>query len=1139
MEHGQQDAEPIGAILSGIATLLRELGDQLDAAATRLDDETGLDTRLKKLESWAFRTGQDISNLQARMDKVETGTARPAGTARPTRAERREAAERAELAAADQGGPSRSAATGDSSTADVVPFTARPGLDATGSPGRQPFPRPAGGQEAADLSPDASDGVRPGRGAQAGRNGRASATASTASTELPTRAATNSGGAEAETSRTDTPRLTSSGAAASETDSTVSHADPAPESRLDTPRQPGRAGALPPQHGDGAAAEPVAGVNVHSAAPDGAASTGQRGGGATETHGSDSAGEQGTGSTGQHSAATAAPHATGSTGQHSAGTAESHATDSAAQHSAGTAAPHATDSAGQHSAAFTGQHGMGSPGARFTAEHGGDRASRHDGDAATQLGSQPTARHGIDPSSRHGRAAVEEQGADGARRDTDPAGTGPAVRQDPTVEVRQGADWTAQSGAVPSAQQGDTLAARQGIGAETQPGAGTTARDGDAAARPRIAPAADRGMDPARRRAESTGPGDVDSAGQSATWAGPGGSEQNELDAAGPAGGAGRTTDRSADPGPWTSADAASGIQPTGRRAADESADAHDTAAEGHARTEPPRGAVTEPAPGGRRAAGQRADAHGTAGVAHGHGEPSEGGHFAAEAELSAGGRRAADNTHAPDGEGRPQAAHPASGHPAAPTTLPSRVRRAAGQHIEAREEAAAAQTERPDGAAAELPASGRRAGESADGPGAAVPHAQVERPEGAAGARPLPRAARARQADSGTAWSASGGAGGAAENRPPTPEFGGAAPSGVTPRPDAALAPPPGGPDPHSDEVRRPGRFRAESAPQATAAAPDSGATGAESAAPSGEATGFPGPFAPSGAGTDAGSVPADTAHPDAPVRLPQRSRPARDTAAETTGPDVARGGLPQRGRAPEQPDAPLPHRDPLAAITGDTRSGSEDHPPGRPGSEPRRDPLPEIAADRGPRVESPAPSFPESRYADLERLAAETAYIDDEPTPPAGESPSGTATPRTGSEIATERVAAPMRTPQVPPALHDWMDPLPPNPAPHHGDPGESNGGVEPAGITPRPGRPEAANPFGPPTAALTPEPPATGRPPSGDIPFQVEPVVDDAVSPPRRPTIEENAHVDKLQAMLDELKRNPAGPFGRHTPPENPGH
>ncbi|WP_280194116.1 hypothetical protein [Nocardia farcinica] len=49
----------------------------------------------------------------------------------------------------------------------------------------------------------------------------------------------------------------------------------------------------------------------------------------------------------------------------------------------------------------------------------------------------------------------------------------------------------------------------------------------------------------------------------------------------------------------------------------------------------------------------------------------------------------------------------------------------------------------------------------------------------------------------------------------------------------------------------------------------------------------------------------------------------------------------------------------------------------------------------------------------------------------------------------------------------------------------------------------------------------------------------MVDDAVSPPRRPTIEENAHVDKLQAMLDELKRNPAGPFGRHTPPENPGH
>src|SRR5690606_28680275 len=120
MEHGQQDAEPIGTILSGIAALLRELSDQLDLAAARVDEPAGFEARLKKLESWALDAGQDITALQARVDKIESveldaEQPRPSLAARSTRAERREAAARAGLAAApssdgeqDAGGPEAS-----------------------------------------------------------------------------------------------------------------------------------------------------------------------------------------------------------------------------------------------------------------------------------------------------------------------------------------------------------------------------------------------------------------------------------------------------------------------------------------------------------------------------------------------------------------------------------------------------------------------------------------------------------------------------------------------------------------------------------------------------------------------------------------------------------------------------------------------------------------------------------------------------------------------------------------------------------------------------------------------------------------------------------------------------------------------
>ncbi|WP_280430227.1 hypothetical protein [Nocardia brasiliensis] len=104
MEHGQQADESIGAMLSSIAAVLREVSDKLDAVAARVDGavpippaEHGIESRLAKLEAWAFRAGQDISGIDGRLEKVEAGAgAEPAApaAARPPlpRATRRNAA---------------------------------------------------------------------------------------------------------------------------------------------------------------------------------------------------------------------------------------------------------------------------------------------------------------------------------------------------------------------------------------------------------------------------------------------------------------------------------------------------------------------------------------------------------------------------------------------------------------------------------------------------------------------------------------------------------------------------------------------------------------------------------------------------------------------------------------------------------------------------------------------------------------------------------------------------------------------------------------------------------------------------------------------------------------------------------------
>ncbi|MCP2279133.1 hypothetical protein SAMN04244553_6356 [Nocardia amikacinitolerans] len=88
MEHGQQGAESVGAILSGIAELLREVSDKLDSVAARVGDDNGVEARLKKLEAWAFRTEQNVSSLEARLDDVASGAA-VERTVPSARAERR------------------------------------------------------------------------------------------------------------------------------------------------------------------------------------------------------------------------------------------------------------------------------------------------------------------------------------------------------------------------------------------------------------------------------------------------------------------------------------------------------------------------------------------------------------------------------------------------------------------------------------------------------------------------------------------------------------------------------------------------------------------------------------------------------------------------------------------------------------------------------------------------------------------------------------------------------------------------------------------------------------------------------------------------------------------------------------------
>src|SRR5690606_12359145 len=247
-------------------------------------------------------------------------------------------------------------------------------------------------------------------------------------------------------------------------------------------------------------------------------------------------------------------------------------------------------------------------------------------------------------------------------------------------------------------------------------------------------------------------------------------------------------------------------------------------------------------------------------------------------------------------------------------------------------------------------------------------------------------------------------------------------------------------------------------------------------------------------------------------PTRDPGTALPRREAGAGD--------GLPRRdpGHAAPPSDAQLGVTRSAGRHTGDTQV-TADLPTGEQGGS--ADPA---ASPAGADPAGPAAGAVPGREAwqgELDRLAAETAYVDtgtDAPGADSGQAGSG--------------------------AADGWADQPAPLVEPARLSPrGDQPSGVtvrnEAAGITPR--QTPVQNPFGPPTSALTAE---GGQ--GVDTPFDLTPptarpqvsVPETAEAPSgTRPTAEDDAH-DKLQAMLDELKRNPAGPFGRplNTPPDS---
>jgi len=1100
MEHGQQDAEPIGTILSGIATLLRELSDQLDIAAARVDDTTGLDARLKKLESWAAAAGQDITSLQSRMDKVDPAGNRLALAARPTRAERREAAERAELEAAASRGDEISSATSPAAS-DPASSTPASGTSTSSDPLALSSGPLALSSETLALSSEtlalssATDDEAGGSADASTQAGRRKSVA-----EAP-----GSPPRLAPIPRLPAPDLAAEPAGVA--------AAPENSQRSDT-SVPGRDTSLGERATTPAPNRKLPRANFPRRQPARAESDGGSGSGLLGNAGPLSS--------------TGSPGSTGPLGDSGLPTQGSDVDPSTKSE---------TNGAGKDIL------GSGEPRRRRNSNGTGDSAAPADDSTAVDVGidrlGDPTGPDRIDSNDLHGN--VDRPGYLAAPDGTDKAGKSNTVDDED--------------------QAGSEVGRRSARGSEVTESpavtAGTSGLPGTPVESDAHSPAA-------------VHSGDTASADTAQRPVAPSGLPERLPGT--PSGGS-RLPRRAASYVPNAESGSATGESATQsraerRRLAEAGAAPSDPVAES-AHAAPAR--IPVPTAGTDRSAAHSRPTHDDSG-----GAETRYAHSTPASEHTA-----SRHSEAVD---RPEAAHPAA-DPAGPAARALGMGSGASERPEAgRGEAVgelaakrltdsdAPVTEVIPGLSAlrhlgddsdspeESPSTGlpqQRGSRRADRRGAG----ELERSEISAdpGARPQSHRAVIEgdgvlpQRDPGTGLPHTG-----ADAGLPRRDTGAGFPQGETgnelpPRdPSSGL--------PHRDS--------STALPQL-----DSG-TGLPQRHSGGglpqrhSGTGLPAHDTAGGsAGPDIADVLAqrDTGS-NLPTRDTDRSLPARETPGGLPQRDSG-SALPQRGTSralPQRdPGHAAPPRDALAEIASDVsvprsagRHNSRDDQKTEDllaEAEHRVDRLrhadsslhgeagSERSEQRDSRFEGIRPAgspAPDSWQGDLDRLAAETAYVDSDP---------GSIDRPAGADVE------PSGAPAVPPALHDWMDqPVPSVESaslPRRGDgPSGVTRRVEPAGITPRPA-PAQLNPFGPPTSALTAsidEPAGTHMSFDLDLPAALPEVSSPGSATPaqadeQRPTIEDNAHVDKLQAMLDELKRNPAGPFGRalNTPPENSGH
>lgn len=1116
MEHGQQDAEPIGTILSGIATLLRELGDQLDIAAARVDDTTSLDTRLKKLESWAAGAGQDITALQTRMDKVDSAGSRPAVAARPTRAERREAAERAELEAAastpamgvpdsDPSVPSELLAlpsatddeTGGSAGASTDGDRQESATEAQVAPPRlAPVPRlqapeltaGAAGTTAAPEDSTRGDTAVPDHHSAPG-DGVAAA---------PNRRLPRAGFPRRQPARAESEGGSSPLGSAGPRGGTGPRASTAPLDSSGSPENGGLREGSGLLEGSGG----VEGSGLLAGSSDvdrtvngegddvddrqqsgseiGRRSAHSRGGTEAEAPSADTSGLPGTpgDSDGNTTGVTPRPDTP------SAGNAEQPVAPAGLpERVPGT--PSARSRLPRRAAAYTPPSENGTAAGESATPSRAERRRLAEAGAA-QSDSVPESAHAAParvpapsaetdrPTTTHSRPAHTD-GAETRSAHAEPIASRHAETSDQPDPARHETANTAD----PAGPAVRALGIGSGRGEGASEFAAQRLADSDAPVTEVIT-----GLSALRHLADES---DSPEQGSSSALPQRGSRRSDRREAAEP--------ERSV-------ADSAPGARPQSHRAViDNDGIAHSLRAEDSNGALPAHGpSLSLPQRDTRDPFPQRDPSHAV--PRHDTGT-------------------AVPHTGTDDASGQREPGAALSSHDTG-IGLP---RREAGS-LPTRDTSGPLSTQ----SSASLPRRDHGAGFPPGDTGNGLPRRH------AGGHTPQPDTGTGfPQSDTGTGLPSRESADASvrpdaadllpqrdtASTRPAgdaAGTFPGQETSGVLPHRDAGVALPQRGasralPQRETSGVAQPAEANDLPAERGTRSA--RAELGTEDATAPHEAGGSLSAPDFGGAGT-------------LPRRDPGHAAAPRDAVAEIAADISGPRSAGRHNSRPEQTDDLLAESAPLM----DLLRGGDSATHGEAGTQ-----HPEQRDARFEGIRPAGSTAPESWQGDLDRLAAETAYVDGDPG---------------STDRPAEPTAEPSAATAVPQALHDWMDqPVPsvaPASLPRRGDgPSGVTRRVEPAGITPRPA-PAQPNPFGPPTSALT----AGVDGSSGDMPFDLDAPGDrPEVSSPdtaeqapigrQRPTIEDNAHVDKLQAMLDELKRNPAGPFGRalNTPPENSGH